>query len=134
MTTYRQYNNEVMKNIFIYLTALTLTLTGCSFLNPVSKAQDLASKGKFEEGIKILETEYKKDPNSVPIKSILAQTYSDYGLALCQDTEKPPNVKYPKAKEQFAMALELNPYLTDAKDMFEMIEKIQAQLSESMIN
>lgn len=123
-----------MKNIFIYLIVLSFTLTACNLFNPVSKARHLASKGNFEEAIKILETEYKKDSGSVPIKSILAQTYSDYGLALCQDNEKPPKIKYPLAKEQFAMALELNPYLTDAKEMYEMIEKIQAQLAESMID
>ena len=121
-----------MKNSIITI-LLIVTLTGCSFFNPVSKAQNLASKGKFEEAIKILESEHKKNLVSVPIKSILAQTYSDYGLALCQDSEKPPKVKYPLAKEQFAMALELNPYLPDAKDMYEMIEKIQTQLTESMI-
>ena len=97
----------------------------------MAQAQNLMQKGKFQEAVKILEREYKKRPDSVPVKSILAQTYSDFGLALCQDQDKPPKIKYPMAKEQFAMALALNPYLKDAKDMLEMIEKIQASFQEN---
>ena len=110
---------------FLVLIFLFVFISGCSFVDPVTRAQNLSQKGKFEDAVKILENEYKKQPNSVPIKSLLAQAYSDYGLALCQDTNKPPKVKYPMAKEQFSMALTLNPYLKDAKDMYEMIEKIQ---------
>ena len=119
---------------YIILLLLILNCTGCSFSDPITRAQNLSSKGKFEEAVKILEKEYKKQPNSIPIKSILAQTYSDYGLVLCQDTNKPPKVKYPMAKEQFAMALALNPYLKDAKDMYEIIEKIQASFESNKIN
>lgn len=100
----------------------------------MTRAQNLLQKGKFEEAITILESEYKKQPNSIPIKSILAQTYSDYGLVLCQDDAKPPKIKYPMAKEQFAMALALNPYLKDAKDMYETIEQIQASFEASKID
>lgn len=122
-----------MKNLVISIFFI-VTLSACGFFDPLSRAQGLAKQGKFEESIKILEKEYNKNLNSVPVKSILAQIYSDYGLALCQDTDKPPKVKYPKAKEQFAMALSLNPYLQDAKDMYKMIEKIQAGFVESMID
>ena len=122
-----------MKNL---LTALLLIafMTGCSFVDPVTRAQSLSQKGKFADAVKILEQEYKKQPNSVPIKSLLAQSYSDYGLALCQDTNKPPRIKYPMAKEQFSMALALNPYLKDAKDMYEMIEKIQESFRANNVN
>ena len=124
-----------MKNLFVILFTLIIGLTGCSFLvDPITQAQNCAQKGKFEDAIKILEKEYKVKPNSVPIKSLLAQMYSDYGLALCQDQNKPPKVKYPMAKEQFAMALTLNPYLKDAKEMYEMIEKIQASFAASKID
>ena len=116
------------------LFSLSLLLTACCFVDPITRAQNLSQKGKFEDAVKILETEYKKQPNSVPIKSLLAQTYSDYGLALCQDVNKPPRVKYPMAKEQFAMALTLNPYLKEAKDMYEMIEKIQDSFRANNIN
>ena len=37
------------------------------------------------------------------------------------------------AKEQFAMALALNPYLQDAKDMYEMIEKIQESFKANKV-
>ena len=122
-----------MKNL---LTALLLIIfmTGCTFVDPVTRAQNLSQKGKFADAIKILENKYKKEPNSIPVKSLLAQTYSDYGLALCQDTNKPPKVKYPMAKEQFAMAIALNPYLKDAKDMYEMIEKIQESFRANNVN
>ena len=125
-----------MRHIFTLFIFLFLINTSCTFtlVDPMAQAQNLMQKGKFQEAVKMLEKEYKKQPDSVPVKSILAQTYSDYGLALCQDQDKPPKIKYPMAKEQFAMALALNPYLKDAKDMLEMIEKIQAQLAESMIN
>ena len=123
-----------MKRIFTLLTLLILISTSCSFVDPVTRAQNLSQKGKFEDAVKILEQEYKNQPNSVPIKSLLAQSYSDYGLALCQDTNKPPKVKYPMAKEQFAMALVLNPYLKDAKDMYEMIEKIQESFRANNVN
>ena len=121
-----------MKNL---LTALLLIafMAGCSFVDPVTRAQNLSQKGKFEDAVKILEQEYKNQPNSVPIKSLLAQSYSDYGLALCQDTNKPPRIKYPMAKEQFAMAIALNPYLNDAKEMYEMIEKIQASFEANKV-
>ena len=121
-----------MKNIFIVLACIML-FCGCGFVDPITNAQNLARKGKFEEAVKVLEREYKKQPDSVPIKSVLAQAYTDYGLVLCQDQNKPPKVKYPMAKEQFAMAIALNPYLKDAKDMYEMIEKIQASFHENMI-
>lgn len=124
----------VMKKITIVFILTSLLSTSCSFLNPVSRAQNLASRGKFEEAIEILEKEKKKKPDSIPLKSILAQTYSDYGLALCQDPEKSPKVKYTKAKEQFEKALALNPYLTDAKDMYEMIEKLQETFAKNMID
>lgn len=123
-----------MKNIFILFLLTVLMSHGCNLVDPISRAQNLVQKGKFEEAIKILEKEYKAKPDSVPIKSILAQTYSDYGLVLCQDQNKPPKVKYPMAKEQFSMALALNPYLTDAKDMYEMIEKIQASFHANKID
>ena len=112
------------------LLIILLTTTGCNTLaDPITRAQNLSQKGKFEEAIKILEKEYKKQPNSIPVKSILAQTYSDFGLALCQDAGKPPKIKYPMAKEQFSMALSLNPYLQDAKEMYNIIEKIQASFT-----
>ena len=123
-----------MKKLCLILCTLSLLSTSCCFIDPVTRAQNLSQKGKFEDAVKILEKEYKKQPNSIPVKSILAQTYSDYGLALCQDTTKPPKVKYTVAKEQFAMALALNPYLKDAKDMYETIEKIQASFESNKIN
>ena len=127
-------NDATMKRIFILLLLLIQTNNACCFIDPVTRAQNLSQKGKFKDAIKILEVEYKKQPNSIPIKSLLAQAYSDYGLALCQDNDKPPKVKYPMAKEQFAMALALNPYLKDAKDMYEMIEKIQESFRTNNVN
>lgn len=121
------------KCLFIIFLLITLS-TSCCFIDPVTRAQNLSQKGKFVDVIKILENEYKNQPNSIPIKSLLAQAYSDYGLALCQDTNKPPKVKYPMAKEQFAMAIALNPYLKDAKDMYEMIEKIQESFRINNVN
>ena len=123
-----------MKRIFITLISLAVIITGCNLVDPITRAQNLSQKGKFADAINILENEYKKEPNSVPIKSLLAQSYADYGLALCQDTNKPPKIKYPMAKEQFAMALVLNPYLKDAKDMYEMIEKIQESFRSNNVN
>ena len=108
--------------------------TSCCLIDPMTRAQNLIRTGKFEEAITILEKEYSAQPNSIPIKSILAKTYSDYGLALCQDESKPPKVKYPLAKEQLSMALELNPYLTEAKKMHEMIEKIQASFAANKLD
>lgn len=122
-----------MKNFLILLSSLFLMNYGCGFVNPVTKAQNLTQKGNFKEAIKILESEHKAKPDSVPIKSILAQTYSDYGLALCQDQNKPPKIKYNLAKENFTMALALNPYLNDAKEMLEMIDKIQASFTANKI-
>ncbi len=123
-----------MKRFFTLLVISILISTSCCFVDPVTRAQNLSQKGKFEDAVKILENEYKKQPNSVPVKSLLAQSYADYGLALCQDIAKPPKIKYPMAKEQFAMALTLNPYLKDAKDMYEMIEKIQESFRSNNIN
>ena len=117
--------NVSMKHILTLLFSVSILISGCSFQDPIVRSQEFSRKGNFAEAIKILESELKKSPNSVPLKSLLAQAYSDYGLALCQDTNKPPRVKYPMAKEQFIMALALNPYLQDAKDMAEMIDKIQ---------
>lgn len=125
---------SIMKNNFIIFIALISINTGCSLIDPVTRAQNLSQRGKFSDAVKILENEYKNQPNSIPIKSLLAQAYSDYGLALCQNNDKPPRVKYPLAKEQFAMALALNPYLKDAKDMYEMIEKIQESFRTNNIN
>ncbi len=122
-----------MKKILTLLFIALFTLSACSLQDPMTRAQALTREGKFPEAIKVLEKELKKNPNSVPMKSLLAQAYSDYGLALCQDTNKPPKVKYPMAKEQFAMALVLNPYLQDAKDMYEMIEKIQESFRQNNI-
>lgn len=128
------YNKTVYMRKFVVLLLFSIvTNTSCSLVDPITKAQNLIQKGKFDQAIIILEKEYKKEPNSVPVKSILAQTYSDYGLVLCQDTNKPPTVKYPMAKEQFAMALALNPYLKDAKDMYETIEQIQASFEANKI-
>ncbi|MBI2996727.1 MAG: hypothetical protein HYY52_08510 [Candidatus Melainabacteria bacterium] len=122
-----------MKNIFIMLIVLILSSYSCSFIDPVTKAQNLATKGQFEGAIKILEKEYKKNHNSVSVKSLLSQIYSDYGLALCQDVNKSPKVKYTKAKEQFAMALTLNPYNQDAKEMYQTIEKIQTSFETNKV-
>ena len=119
-----------MKKILTLLFSLLL-VGGCSFQDPITRSQELSKKGKFPEAIKVLQWELKKNPSSVPVKSLLAQAYSDYGLALCQDVNKPPRVKYPMAKEQFAMALALNPYQQDAKEMYEMIEKIQESFREN---
>ena len=122
-------------NKYLFIVFLLITLsTSCCFVAPVTRAQNLSQKGKFEDAVKILENEYKKQPNSIPLKSLLAQAYSDYGLSLCQDTNKPPKIKYPMAKEQFAMAIALNPYLKDAKDMYEMIEKIQESFRNNNVN
>ena len=121
------------KYLFIIFLLITFS-TSCCFIDPMTRAQSLSQKGKFADAINILEHEYKKEPNSVPIQSLLAQSYADYGLALCQDTNKPPRIKYPMAKEQFAMAIALNPYLTDAKDMYEMIEKIQESFRNNNVN
>ena len=123
-----------MKRIFTLLTLSIFISTSCCFIDPVTRAQNLSQKGKYGDAVKILENEYKKQSNSIPIKSLLAQAYSDYGLALCQDSNKPPKIKYPMAKEQFAMALALNPYLKDAKDMYEMIEKIQESFHANNVN
>lgn len=117
--------NSSMNNILTLLFSISILISGCSFQDPIVRSQELSRKGDFSGAVKVLEGELKKSPNSVPLKSLLAQAYSDYGLALCQDTNKPPRVKYPMAKEQFIMALALNPYLQDAKDMAEMIDKIQ---------
>ena len=123
-----------MKRIFTLLTLSIFISTSCCFIDPVTRAQNLSQKGKYGDAVKILENEYKKQSNSIPIKSLLAQAYSDYGLALCQDSNKPPKIKYPMAKEQFAMALASNPYLKDAKDMYEMIEKIQESFHVNNVN
>src|SRR3989338_1687988 len=123
-----------MKRIITLFVLLILINSACSFIDPITRAQNLSRNGKFSEAIKVLENEYKKQPNSVPIQSLLAQAYSDYGLALCQDTNKPPKEKYPMAKEQFSMAIALNPYLKDAKDMYEMIEKIQESFRVNNVN
>lgn len=120
------------KTIFLF-SIFALISTSCSLTNPTTRAQNLIQKSKFEEALKILENEYKLKPDSVPIKSILAQAYSDYGLALCQDQSKTPKIKYNLAKEQFAMALALNPYQKDAKDMYEMVEKIQTSFAANKI-
>lgn len=117
-----------MGKVALIISMLVFIGSGCSFVNPITKAQNLARKGKYQQAIKILEKEFKADSNSVPLRTILAQAYSDYGLALCQDKSKSPSEKYTKAKEQFAMALTLNPNLVDARDMYEMIEKIQASI------
>ncbi|GEM_PF-2969581 len=117
----------VMNKIQIFLLVfLLISSSGCILVDPLTRAQNLVQKGKYPEAIKMLENEYKLKPSSVPIATVLARTYSDYGIILCEDQNKPPKIKYPMAKEQFAMALTLNPNLTDAKDMYEMIEKIQA--------
>ena len=126
-----------MKKYFklIIIISLLVNLSfACNLVDPTTRAQNFLSKGEFENGIKILEKEYNNNPNSVPIKSILARAYADYGLTLCQDENKPPKVKYPMAKEQLSMALALNPYIQEAKDMYEMIEKIQASLAKNMID
>lgn len=120
-----------MKKILTLLFPLLFIVSGCSFQDPITRSQELSKKGKFPEAIKVLQDELKKSPDSVPVKSLLAQAYSDYGLALCQDVNKPPRVKYPMAKEQFSMALALNPYQQDAKEMYEMIEKIQESFRQN---
>ena len=125
-----------MKRYFTTLTSFIFLITltnACCFIDPATRAQGLIQKGKYEDAIKLLEFQYKSKPNSIPIKSLLAQTYSDYGLALTRDENKPPRVKYPMAKEQLAMALALNPYLKDAKDMYEMIEKIQQSFAANKL-
>lgn len=119
-----------MKKILTVIIFVTLC-SACSLGDPISKAQIYIQKGNYTEAIKTLEKEFKSKPKSIPIKSLLAKTYSDYGLALCQDTAKEPKIRYGLAKEQFAMALELNPYLTDAKEMYEMIVQIQEAFQES---
>lgn len=123
-----------MRHIFTLFIFLTVINSSCSLQDPISRAHNESQKGKHQEALKILEKEYKAKPNSIPVKSLLAQAYSDYGLALCQDQNKPPKEKYGLAKEQFAMALALNPYLKDAKDMYEMIEKIQDSFKENNLN
>ena len=123
-----------MKRIIVLLLVLIQINTACSLVDPLTRAQGLSEKGQFQEAIKVLEKEYTSNPTSVPVKSLLAQAYSNYGLTLCQDSTKPPKVKYPLAKEQFNMALVLNPYLKDAKDMYEMIVKIQESLQENKLN
>ena len=122
-----------MKNICTLFFLLVILSNSCTLVDPITRAQGLSQKGKFDEAVKVLDKELKTQPNSVPIKSLLAQAYSDYGLALCQDQNKPPKVKYPMAKEQFAMALALNPYLKDAKEMYEMIEKIHASFRANKV-
>lgn len=122
-----------MKKLSLMLFLIVLITNSCSFVDPITTARDLSQKGKFPDAIKLLEKEYKSKPDSTPLKSILAQTYSDYGLALCQDSSKLPKIKYPMAKEQFAMALALNPYLKDAQEMYKMIEKIQASFAANKI-
>lgn len=119
-----------MKKILLILT-ITLICTSCAAADPLTRAQSFTSKGKYEEAIKLLESEMEKRPKSIPVKSLLAQIYSDYGLSICQDSELEPREKYPLAKKKFAKALELNPYLTEAKEMHETIEKIQAAFKQS---
>jgi len=109
--------------------------SGCGFLvDPTTQAQNLIRNGEFEKAIGILEKEYKNKPESVPLKSILARAYTHYGFALCQDESKLPRVKYPMAKEQLSMALALNPYLKEAKEMYDMIEKIQTSFKTNKLD
>lgn len=117
----------------LFLMILLFALNSCSLIDPATRAQDLLRSGKYEDAIKVLEKEYKIHPGSVPMQSLLAQTYSNYGIAITRDQSLPPKVKYPKAKEQLSMALALNPYLEDAKEMYDLIEKIQAQFAANMI-
>lgn len=119
-----------MKKILVLIFILTL-ISGCTSVDPQTKAQSFISKGNYEKAINILEEELKKDPESVPIKSLLAQTYSDYGLVICQDTKKAPKDKYPLAKTKFQKAVELNPYLDEAKEMVKMIEEIETEFKKS---
>ena len=128
------HEKYIMSKIFLTIFFVALLSFGCCFIDPMTRAQDLSQKGKFKEAVKILESEHKKQPNSVPVQSLLAQAYSDYGLALCQDADKPPKEKYPLAKEQFAMALTLNPYLKDAKEMYDTIQKIQESFESNKLN
>ena len=118
-------NNFTFFILFTILLGLLVLNTSCSFVDPMTQAQNFSKRGKFEESIKVLEKELQSKPNLVPVKTLLAQAYSDYGLVLCQDKNKPPRVKYPMAKENFAKALAINPNLEDAKEMYKMIEQIQ---------
>ena len=114
--------------LFIIIIGLLVLNNSCSLIDPLTQAQNFSKRGKFQEAIKVLEKELKTKPSSVPVKTLLAQAYSDYGLALCQDKDKPPRVKYPMAKENFAKALALNSNLEDAKEMYKMIEQIQTAM------
>lgn len=122
-----------------YLTLLMFILcfisSGCSFIvDPMTQAQNLIRNSEFEKAIGILEKEYKNKPESVPLKSVLARAYTHYGFALCQDESLLPRVKYPMAKEQLAMALALDPYLKEAKEMYGIIEKIQLSFKENKLD
>lgn len=123
-----------MKNLLVVLLVFVLLSNSCSFIDPLTKAQNLVQKGKYEEAVKVLEKEFKSKPNSLPVKSLLAHVYSDYGIAICRDQSKPPRLKFSLAKEQFAMALALDPYSKDAKDMYEMVEKIQASFRVNKVD
>ena len=120
--------------LFTILLSLSVLNNSCGFIDPMTQAQNCSKRGKFEKAITILEKELQSKPNSVPVKTLLAQAYSDYGLVLCQDENKPPRVKYPMAKENFAMALAINPNLEDAKEMYKMIEQIQAAMKSRKTN
>ena len=126
--------NFTFSTLFTMLLSLSIISNSCSFIDPMTQAQNFSKRGKFEDAIKVLEKESNTSPNSIPVKTLLAQAYSDYGLALCQDQNKPPRVKYPMAKENFAMALAINPNLEEAKEMYKMIEQIQATMKSRKTN
>ena len=120
--------------LFTILLGLSVLNNSCSLIDPMTQAQNCSKRGKFEKAVSILEKELQSKPNSVPVKTLLAQAYSDYGLVLCQNENKPPRVKYPMAKENFAMALAINPNLEEAKEMYKMIEQIQAAMKSGKTN
>ncbi len=82
-------------------------------------AQDYLSNERYQEAISVLSPITSKNG-----KKALAQAYVEYGISILRNRETEKSEKYPLAKEQFELALDNDPKSKVARDLYQMIIKV----------
>lgn len=106
---------------------ITLSLCSCSSMTEdIGQATELLNQQKYQEAISLL-----GDFHSSKSKKLLSEAYTDYGIAALRDKSIGKTERYRLAQERFKKAFETNAKNTKAKDLYEMLNKLQALNSMS---
>lgn len=102
------------------LTSLVIVLfaSSCSSSKQLIEAKELIESHKYPEAIELL-----KSSSGSSAKKLLAEAYLNYGISLIREQEGVE--RYALAKEQLEQAVKADPNNKAARDLYQMVIKMQ---------